>query len=112
MTTATIKSGGIGKLAADLYAQGGPESEELGPNEWRRGAVRRIIRAPVEIERQDRHAVRAHTLNACPDSLCVLSRVRLDARERVRVRLTHGQWHSATVTHCTGTVGGFKIGLV
>lgn len=112
MTTATIKSG-IVKLASDLYAQAGPGSEEPAPNEWRRSVARRLVRAPVEIECPGKPTVRAHTLNASPDSMCVLSRTKLDVHDRVRVRLMYerGGWHSATVVHCTGTVGGFKVGL-
>lgn len=114
METATTTKHGIEKLASDLYAQAGPGSEEPAPGEWRRGAGRRVIRVPVEIECPGKRAMRAHTLNVSPDSMCVLSRDRLGAHERVRVRLAHepgAAWHAAAVVHCTETVGGFKVGL-
>lgn len=96
-------------LAALLYA-------ELTPSEGRevkREHARRSVRVALDVELNG-VVHRAYTQNVGPDSMSLICKAEATTRTPIRVRRALEAdecWCTGLVRHCTGTLGGFKIGL-
>lgn len=95
-------------LTSQLY-----ELLDKGPNkEWRRSDSRIEIREAIEVE-YNGDVLFGHTVNISSTGLCIFLRQTLEPRTEIKIRLTdHGsEWEPCRVTHCTQSLGGFKVGV-
>jgi len=81
--------------------------------EYRRDDVRRPVPAGLSATLAiGRKTLLAALVNVSQTGLELKSRVRIPERSPVQVCLRDGgQWLRARVVHCTGTIGGYKVGL-
>jgi len=81
--------------------------------EYRRNDARRPVPAGLSATvAVGRKQVVATLVNVSQTGLELKSRVRIPERSSVQVCLRDGgQWLRAQIAHCTGTIGGYKIGL-
>ena len=83
--------------------------------EWRRHVTREDSEGVImlEIRRGDGPPRHVRLQNVSDTGMCIISRAKLELDEVVSVRLVeeNASYERFHVTHVTGTLGGFKVGL-
>lgn len=83
--------------------------------EWRRHVTREDSEGVImlEIRRGEGPTRHVRLQNVSDTGMCIISRARLDLDEVVSLRLVeeNATYEPFHVTHVTGTLGGFKVGL-
>lgn len=91
------------------------EKFQRDEGEWRRHVTRADSEGVImlEIRRGEGPTRHVRLQNISDTGMCIISRTRLELDEAVSVRLVeeNATFEPFHVTHVTGTLGGFKVGL-